>query len=103
MARTLAQALGIEVPVRMSWNSVKRRSSQAVIDAGKGGVALGIVVGEGARGGLGLDQQLLAVALRRLDVMHDAVAAGEAVLELGGHDRQTAVMGGDRLEKGLGG
>ena len=57
------------------------------VEAGERGVALGGVGGEGGGGGFGLDQQLLAVALGGLDVVHHAVAAGEAVLELGGDAR----------------
>ncbi len=53
------------------------------VEAGEGGVALGGVGGEGGGGGFGLGQELLAVALGGLDVVHHAVAAGEAVLQLG--------------------
>ena len=56
----------------------------------------------GAGGGFGPDQQGFAVALRRLDVVHDAVAAGEAVLELGRHRRQAVVVGDDGVEEGGG-
>ncbi len=82
MARTESQADGIEVPVRMSWNSVKSRSSQARSIRGRLVVALGVVGGERRRRPLRLDEQLLAVPLRALDVVHDAVAAGKGVLEL---------------------
>ena len=85
----------------MSWNSVKRRSSQAASSRARPASPLGVVGGEGAGRVLGLVEQLLAVALRALDVVHHAVAAGEAVLQLGGDARQTIALVGDRLEEGL--
>ncbi len=55
-----------------------------------------VVGGEGPRRLFGLRQQMLAMALGALDVVHDAVAAGEGVLQLGRHRRQQVPLVGDR-------
>ena len=101
MARTLSQAAGIEVPVRMSWNSVKRRSSQAASSRGEAGVALARRRRRAATRRSAWIEQLLAVALGGLDVVHHAVAAGEAVLQLGRDARQAVALVGDGVEEGL--
>ena len=85
----------------MSWNSVKSRSSQAASSRARL-ASRSAASAASARGGrFGLDQQLLAVALGGLDVVHHAVAAGEAVLQLGRDPRQRVALVGDGLEEGL--
>ena len=73
------------------------------VEAGESGVAPRVVGGQGAGGGFGLDEELLAVALGGLDVVHHAVAAGEGVLQLGGDAGQVGGPVGDCLEERLGG
>ena len=71
------------------------------VDAHKARVALGIVCSERPYRALGLHQQLLAVALAALDVVHDAVAAREGVLQFDRDARQQVTLVGDRRHEGL--
>ena len=67
----------------MSWNSVKRRSSQAASIRARLASRSASSAAKARGRLLGLVEELLAVALRALDVVHHAVAAGEGVLQLG--------------------